>query len=171
MDGVSLWGCASTVEVACKVTAKLRPRLSALLVSRLERLYALCPENNKCSFVTGSAADEFEARTCGAKLSPNSQSRVQSIQKQPTKAIITEQEKVLLSAEQSVQKALQLLNKTAADCEAQKEKEEARLERADEIRQKRTEEMEKIKSRAREEGRQEANHEDCGRCCSNRFCQ
>ena len=130
----------------------VRARLSAILLGRLERFFLLCPENNKCQFSAGSASSSFD-RT------PSTAQRVQDLAKQPvhaTKSILQDHEKSLTSAEQSVNKALALLNKTTAELEAQQERETAKGARAAAIRERRAQEMEEVKSKARQAGEREA---------------
>ena len=73
-----------------------------------------------------------------------------------TKTTLAEHEKALSSAEASVMKALQLLNKLSAELEAQREKDAAKEFRANEIRARRTKEMEKVRKAARQQGKHEA---------------
>eukprot|EP00439_Symbiodinium_sp_Y106_P039063 s105_g4.t1 len=93
------------------------------------------------------------------KLSPKTAERVQAVATlgpDVTKTTLAEHEKALSSAEASVMKALQLLNKLSAELEAQREKDAAKEFRANEIRARRTKEMEKVRKAARQQGKHEA---------------
>ncbi|CAE6962872.1 PREP1 [Symbiodinium sp. CCMP2456] len=93
------------------------------------------------------------------KLSPKTAARVQAVATlgpDVTKTTLAEHEKALSSAEASVMKALQLLNKLSAELEAQREKDAAKESRACEIRARRTKDMEKVKKAARQQGKHEA---------------
>ena len=134
-----------------------------VVITRLERLFALCPENSKCSFGLANKAaanvSDKGSRSEAKKLSPKTAERVEAVATlgpDVTRTTLAEHEKALSSAEASVMKALQLLNKLSAELEAQREKDAAKESRASEIRARRTKDLENVKKAARRQGKHEA---------------
>ena len=125
---------------------------------RLERLYALLPNADSCQFPKDSAASAFCAVASRDKLSPLSSSKLKALDA-PTKAGLQEYEKSMASAEQSLNKALLLLNKTYTEMQIAAEREKAKDQRLRQIREKQAKEALKNLKQAQAEGVRDANEE------------
>ena len=134
--------------------------VAGLLRARLERMYALLPSGgqNACKFPPDTEAAKFDRSRCRDNLSPLSSNRLKALDA-PTKASIQDYEKTMVSAEQAVNKALNLLNKTSTELQVQLEKEKAREQRLEQLRSKRASESLKAIKQARDAGRAEADQE------------
>ena len=125
---------------------------------RLERLYALLPNADSCQFPKDSAASAFCAMASRDKLSPLSSSKLKALDA-PAKAGLQEYEKSMVSAEQSLNKALLLLNKTYTEMQIAAEREKAKDQRLRQIREKQAKEALKNLKQAQAEGVRDANEE------------
>ena len=136
-----------------------------ILRLRLERMYALLPAKRGTDFPVESEAANFDESRSKDKLSPMSQSKLKALD-HPTKASLSEFEKMMTSAEQATNKALTLLNKTCADLQVAAEKERAKEARLEAIRRRKAEESLKMMQAAKKAGEEEAeangemSHED-----------
>ena len=128
------------------------------MVARLERLLALCPDNNKCRFQQATILSSRQADDCVRGLSPISAARVSALQ-DPSRTTAAEHEKTMTGAEQSVRKALALLVKTTSDLQAEEEKDRAMQERMEQLRMRKLAELSKQKEKARASGRAAADAE------------
>ena len=125
---------------------------------RLERLCALLPPGQTCEFPDGSTAAEFTDESCRDKLSPISSSKRKALEA-PTKACLTEYDKSMNSAEQALQKAIALLNKTFTELQVAAEREKAKEERLRQIREKKAKEAIDAVKKARADGELDADTE------------
>ena len=133
--------CSRVEELNAEVTISLEAaaaykqceELMGIVKVRLERMFALLSSEEGCSFPKASALGGCDTRAGRDKLSPISSSKMKALQ-DPSKAALQEYDKLMTSADQSVQKAITLLNKTATELQVADEKERAKEKRLAQIR-------------------------------------
>ena len=133
--------CSRVEELNAEVTISLEvaaaykqcEELMGIVKVRLERMFALLSSEEGCSFPKASALGGCDTRAGRDKLSPISSSKMKALQ-DPSKAALQEYDKLMTSADQSVQKAITLLNKTATELQVADEKERAKEKRLAQIR-------------------------------------
>lgn len=132
---------------------------------RLERMYALLSAKEGCSFPKGSTLGGCDSRSAdeklSAKLSPISSTKMKALQ-DPTKSALTEYDKLMTSSEQSVQKAITLLNRTAMELQVAEEKELAKEKRLAQIRARQAKEKLDAMAAAKKAGEADAEAEASG---------
>ena len=131
--------------------------LVSIVKLRLERMYNMLPPGQSPTFPEDSTASSFEAAS-REKLSPITGSKLRALD-DPSKASLTEYDKTMASAEQSLVKATQLLTKTFTELQVASERERAKEERLRQIRSKRAEDALKSIKAARAAGKTAAEAE------------
>lgn len=122
--------------------------------SRLERMYALAPRDiNAGQDTCLSVVNREKARDTA--ISPPTAAKLRAFE-EPTKAAVTDYDRAMTSAEASIRKAMNVLEKTVKEQKAEQEKREAHAVKIAQLRQKKKDALEVVLDKARQAGENEA---------------